>query len=421
MLKELVLRDVGPAEELSASFGSRLNIVLGDNSLGKTFLLDVAWWALTRTWAGPIAAPMLRANAKPSISFAFDTSSKSTQETSTYDRELQSWPRNQGRPPNPGLVVYARVDGGFSVWDPAQNYWRTRSSADDPARPAAFHFRPDQVWAGFERDRAGKTYCRGLIEDWGSWQRENGEAFHQFCAVLRDLSPDGESLEPGPLTRIPEDTDRRDIPTLKTPYGVPVPIVYASAAVKRVLGLAYLLVWTWTEHQRMSELRGLKLARQVIFLVDEVEAHLHPRWQRTIVRALLQVVSAMHARTAVQLIAATHSPLVMASLEPYFDGETDRLLHLALKDGAVVLEELPWAKEGDASAWLVSDAFGLTQARSLEAERAIEAAEAWARGDRASLPPGLKTKAAIQEELERVLPSMDPFWPRWLVRTGRAS
>jgi hypothetical protein len=89
MLKELGLRDVGPAREISASFGPRLNIVLGDNSLGKTFLLDVAWWALTRTWAGPIAAPMLRPNARPSISFAFDTSSKSTQEMSAYDRELQ--------------------------------------------------------------------------------------------------------------------------------------------------------------------------------------------------------------------------------------------------------------------------------------------------------------------------------------------
>jgi AAA domain, putative AbiEii toxin, Type IV TA system len=138
------------------------------------------------------------------------------------------------------------------------------------------------------------------------------------------------------------------------PYGPAVPIVYASAAVKRILALAYLLVWTWTEHQRMSELRGLALASQVIFLVDELEAHLHPRWQRTIVRALLDVVAAMHAGTAVQIIAATHSPLVLASLEPYFDHETDRLLHLELRGGKVVLEELPWAKEGDVSAWLVS-------------------------------------------------------------------
>ncbi len=29
----------------------------GDNGLGKTFLLDIAWWVLTRTWARMPAMP----------------------------------------------------------------------------------------------------------------------------------------------------------------------------------------------------------------------------------------------------------------------------------------------------------------------------------------------------------------------------
>jgi hypothetical protein len=32
-------------------------VITGDNGLGKSFLLDVAWWALTRTWAGHPALP----------------------------------------------------------------------------------------------------------------------------------------------------------------------------------------------------------------------------------------------------------------------------------------------------------------------------------------------------------------------------
>ena len=50
MLEALTLRNVGPASEMSMELGSRLNIVTGDNGLGKSFLLDVAWWALTRKW-----------------------------------------------------------------------------------------------------------------------------------------------------------------------------------------------------------------------------------------------------------------------------------------------------------------------------------------------------------------------------------
>lgn len=70
---------------------------------------------------------------------------------------------------------------------------------------------------------------------------------------------------------------------------------------------------------------------------------------------------------------------------------------------------------GDAVNWLVSDTFGLQQARSVEAEKAIEAAEAWMRGDVAALPADLSTKEAIHAELARLLLGHDVFWPHWIV------
>ena len=66
--------------------------------------------------------------------------------------------------------------------------------------------------------------------------------------------------------------------------------------------------------------------------------------------------------------------------------------------------------------WLVSETFGLEQARSKEAEEAIEAAEAFMRGD-GHLPKGLGTKAAIHARLQKLLPAGDVFWPRWIVST----
>ncbi len=59
------------------------------------------------------------------------------------------------------------------------------------------------------------------------------------------------------------------------------------------MALAYLLVWTWQEHLRACEIRGTKPAKEIIFLIDEIEAHLHPQWQRRIVKALLDVMSAL--------------------------------------------------------------------------------------------------------------------------------
>jgi len=198
------------------------------------------------------------------------------------------------------------------------------------------------------------------------------------------------------------------------PYGT-IPLILASAGIKRVIGLAYLLVWAWQEHQHAARVLRVPVARRVIFLVDEIEAHLHPRWQRLIVPALLAVMDCLADDVEVQLVTTTHAPLVLASVEPVFDETRDKLVHLCLDGKEVRVEDIEWAKQGDAVNWLVSDAFGLRQARSKEAERAIEAAEAWMREDFSSLPADLATREAIHEELQRVLAGHDEFWPRWIV------
>jgi hypothetical protein len=182
-----------------------------------------------------------------------------------------------------------------------------------------------------------------------------------------------------------------------------------------------MLTWAWREHLVASAQLGEEPTSRVVLLFDELEAHLHPRWQRAIVPALLHVVQTLtdQGSAAIQLIASTHSPLVLASVEPFFDLDRDRLFVLDLADRTVSLHEQPWAKQGDVVNWLVSDSFGLQQGRSMEAERAIEAAEAWMRGDRTNLPTGLTTQQAIHEELQRVLAGHDPFWPRWIVSAER--
>src|SRR2546421_10726218 len=84
--------------------------------------------------------------------------------------------------------------------------------------------------------------------------------------------------------------------------------------------------------------------RSIILLIDEMEAHLHPRWQRMIVPALMNVVNALSDTVETQLIIATHSPLVLASVEPLFDHEKDKLFHLSLEHGLVQLEHVPCFK-----------------------------------------------------------------------------
>ena len=419
MLESLKLENVGPAPQLEIDFRERLNFLAGDNGLGKTFLLDVAWWALTRTWAGLPAVPQLPP-AEAAIAYRYQKKRGGSFDfRSAFDRKTERWSVKQGRPPIPGLVIYAEVDGGFSVWDPARNYWRR----DDPERPASYLFSAHEVWEG-------NPLCEGLIRDWASWQREDGDAFAQLKEVLKTLSPSHlEQIEPGELRKVSLDDPKR-YPTLRMPYGQDVPVIHASAGMRRVVALAYLLVWTWQEHLEACKLQGEPPTREIIFLVDEVEAHLHPQWQRRVVPALLKVMEALTGEHDVrtQLIAVTHAPLVLASVEALFDEDRDGLFLLELTDRddgvnhqQVTLREQAWAKQGDVVGWLVSDTFGLLQGRSLDAERAIEAAEAWMRADRAALPPDLNTQTAIHDELLRTIAGHDPFWPRWIVKCDAGS
>ncbi|MCX6876631.1 MAG: AAA family ATPase [Verrucomicrobia bacterium] len=409
MLETLSLKNLGPAPALDFEFGERLNLITGDNGLGKTFLLDVAWWALTRCWTeGRKIHPAAGVN-DASVSFHVHGKGGPTSElTCHYRRDLLDWSAPPpGRPPSPGLVIYARIDGGFSLWDPERN------GGD---RPEAFRFNKKELWEGL-RDEKDTVVCRGLLEDWETWSLKTNGAFNILQDVLAELSPGGHEspLVPGRSVRVPE-MGVRDVPTLEMPYGT-VPLPYASAGMKRILSLAYMLVWAWTEHQAAAELRGKKCTGRIVLLWDEVEAHLHPQWQRTILPAVLTVLNRMLQSAEppqVQVIATTHAPFVLASVETLFDESRDRLFNLELtSEGRVRLETVQWARFGSIIEWLRSPAFDMKSGYSKEAEQALIAANRWIKGERDGL-----NVAAIQAELGRTLANSDPFWPRWLVATG---
>lgn len=400
MLESLHLKDVGPAPTMTVDFARRLNLITGDNGLGKSFLLDVAWWALTRTWARQPVFPA-PAPARGEIHYQYTKATGGSYSyTSQFDRASERWSINNSRPAIPGLVLYAQVDGGFSVWDPARNYWRIGG----PERPSAYLFTPQEVWDGNE-------HCEGLIRDWGSWQREGGDAFATLKQVLGVLSPEPqEKLIPGELRKLTLDDPRR-YPTLRMPYGQDVAVIHASAGMRRIIALAYLLVWAWQEHLETARLLGKPHAREVIFLIDEIEAHLHPQWQRRIAPALLAVMSALAKQhtSRVQLITATHSPLVLASAEPLFDTEQDAWFDLDLEEAEVILRKRPFVRRGDVSNWLTSEAFDLKEARSLQAETAIRQALELAR-QTATSPAQIRK---VNDLLRQSLGDTDRFWVRW--------
>lgn len=472
MIKSLSLKDVGPAKKLQFDFSSRLNVLTGDNGLGKTFILDTIWWIFTTTWAGEKAFPRrLNDNWATSEKIRSDKILPAISATlrgredneigdfdvvnwSEWSWKTQEWFRRwdaikrsagpsiykeqyneaQLRPKN--LVIYARIDGSYAIFD-------SHYASNDISNfsEAAIVLSASEVWDGKTVSDASlqgnkRTIISGLISDWVNWQqRADSPEFKALCKVLQELSPIGEPLIPAMPTRL-HIRDRRDIPTIETSYGT-VPITLASAGMKRALSLAYLLVWAWEEHLKASKTSHQKPTRDIILLIDEPELHQHPAWQRTFLPSLLKAVGMVAPNAAIQVFTATHSPLVLASLENLWDEDLDDLFVLERKEHLVNVNELSFSKGGDVTSWLASDAFGNISGRSREAELAINAARSFLAGDVTiaeemlqrldlslrELKPNLfyseskelSLSKRINNLLIEVLPSYDKFLQHWFL------
>lgn len=407
----------------------RLNLITGDNGLGKSFLLDVAWWALTRKWpqdlnagltSGYTARPTNPAQPATIALKVKDKAGNSVDYESPYVTRDQVWRGRQGRPYNPGIVLYALADGGFAVWDPHRNYWRTKAGVDVQERVPAYVFGTKDVWDGLTVEIDGKPtrVCNGVIADWANWIREKGADARRMEEALELLGP---ALGSAPMrsgsnfARLSVN-DARDIPTVRMPYGSEIPIVYASLGVRRITALAYILCWAWREHVIAAGQLVAAPSSRLVLLFDEIEAHLHPRWQRAIVPALLKVVQALteDSSATVQLIAATHSPLVLASLEPLFDPDCDAWFDLDLEGSEVHLRKRPFVRRGTANRWLASEAFNLPgEGRSMPAEQAILDAQKLLEARRSGTPVSAEEIDGVDDALRRVLSDIDPFWIRW--------
>jgi hypothetical protein len=425
MLKTLHLENVGPVSRLDVEFADRLNVFTGDNGLGKTFLLDSAWYFFGDP-NHPLAPKANQSRLdQPKFDYTierFNPDGKTHEQIYQfeYEHRRESWRSLEHAsfpliesPISPDIMlgVYVKPDNSFSIVDSLRTTERLGAFETEYLVP--LEFSGLQLWYGSKAEDV--ILSNGLISDWVRWQNHPDQTtFSLFWAVIKRLFPASEVPTVGTTARLSL-KDVRDIPTLQFPYDQ-VPITHLSSGMKRIISLAYSLVWAWYEHRQAAALARVEPARKLLLLIDEIELHLHPQWQRSIFPAIMDAIKLLDPHIQIQVLATTHSPLVLASLEPFFDEETDKLFGFELVDRDITLQEFPWAKMGDVDNWLTSPIFGLSRPRSREAEVAINSAYALMRkSDMKEFPDHLKSEETIHQELLRVLPDDDVFWRRWIV------
>lgn len=403
MIRNLRLRDVGPAGSVELNFGPRFNALTGANGSGKSMVLSAVWWALTGTWSPTTVFPswsvVMRESdhgGQPEPRVGWSTDLKPLIAVGVrehqWDWRAQEWSAPERAEDT--LAVYARGDGGWAAMLPYEE--------------EILSLTHDELWYGKwvqqPNTRDMRCVIPGLIEDLNTWERKSGRELALFSMLLRTLSPPGTPmLLAGPVRVFLR--DRKDVPALRSlSQNTVAPATMTSSGVRRAASLAYLLTWAWTEHCRVADASCRKLVKEAVVLVDDPELHQHPDWQREFLPAVARALEAMVPR--VQVLAATKSPQVLASVEEQFDRSEDTL-HVLTAQGA----SAPCRRLGDdAPGWATSDVFGIAYARSRATEEALMEATA------ALDDPNLSDDAArkVHQELLVNLGRSHPFWARWM-------
>ena len=144
---------------------------------------------------------------------------------------------------------------------------------------------------------------------------------------------------------------------VKTPSGT-VELKQLSLGYQTVMALMIDIAWKMLTHYPDCE---NPLLEPAIVFIDEIDLHLHPKWQRTIRKHLIRHFP------AVQFITTAHSPLMAQ------DALDTNLAVIRDQDGQAVIESEPTVVE----TWrldqiLTSKLFGIESARPVKIEKAMK-------------------------------------------------
>ena len=127
---------------------------------------------------------------------------------------------------------------------------------------------------------------------------------------------------------------------------------------------AWIVDLAWRLVRRYPE-SAKPLEEPAVVLIDEIDLHVHPRWQRTIMKQFSEHF------TNVQFVATTHSPLMITSMKDV----NVAVLKQAEAGDHVVIENDPEVVEGWRCDQTLVSLFGLETARSLQVEALMKERE----------------------------------------------
>ena len=313
-LSRITLENIGPFTSQTFELNPQWNVLLGDNGVGKSNLLKAIAIAISGDDAKPYADRVIK-TGMPSGTITLEITSdgpdgKTTEQYTTKILRTDVGAEVQSKPTRP-LEAANLFTLGFP---PLRNLsWERQPESQSAARE-----RPDgadllPLITGEPDPRLDKL--KGWLKDLdhqiqtdrnrGRKQTRYTKLRDKFFEVIRTLTP-GVKIE---FQRY----DTRTKKVMVTTDDGEVPLESVSQGTSSLIGwIGVLLQRLYDVYGDQYEVHGEQynpLKQRAIVLIDEIDAHMHPEWQRLLVPKIRE------AFPSVQLIATTHSPLIVPSLK----------------------------------------------------------------------------------------------------------
>jgi hypothetical protein len=298
-LRKMILKNVGPFENLELDLSGHWSVLLGDNGVGKSSILKALAIAIAGSDARPWAGRVVRAGQTAASIHIVTDKNPQGYVTEIYRKDAES---DVISLPSRCLEAEGWVALGFPPlrtvsWQASegpQTMGKFRPSVEDvlPLVRGEADPRMDKLkqWI-VNLDSSDKA------------ERLQGKADTRPARTLVKFFEIVTRLTDGLQVSFQEVTSNYQV-LVKTPDGG-LPIEALSQ------GMTSLFSWVGILLERLFEVNGSAedpSQSHAVVLMDEIDAHMHPAWQQVLVHRLRSIFP------NVQFIVSTHSPLIIAGM-----------------------------------------------------------------------------------------------------------
>jgi len=364
-LKKLRLTNFRNYEDFEIEFNENLNVIVAENGAGKTTILDGVTVALGQFLSGFDTGKDSGFHSDDArLSVVQNTNSKMLSMESNYPIALEASGEINGKNKEwsrelSGKKSKTTYGNTKALREYAKELQNSVRNLEDISLPIISYYGTGRLWNQKQTTKESKNNTSRLFgydkalepastyKEFAKWFEDESKAQYNKLIYRIQKGEDviGKEIDESQSLKsirqavdicllvsqwqdIRYDSEFQKITVTHPIQGV-VPVEYLSDGVRSMLAMTADIAYRCTKLN--PHLDNAPKETEGVVMIDEVDLHLHPRWQQTVIPSLQE------AFPKIQFIVTTHSPQVLTTVKP------QNIQALVLEKGQIKIEKFDFS------------------------------------------------------------------------------